>query len=322
MARTKYTYNIEEVELTHVQSGDMDNKVFYSYFSENIKAKEEMLKIFLKKNALANILEAIFSGDISDDQFRRIAIAITFYDAVINITGASMPVTANDAFFAALVNWNVSKGNGANNPIRSYAAIASAKTSNEGKDLDYREYIINGENGNFNGDYISIVIFPKDFSCKIQINLPIVKLRLGFFRFATESTPAYMTIIGDPDNCTHIIPPNIWLSMIEEGMGRRKIATFSKLETRTLQRLVSTDFKYIEEILAINDFHKVIDFINAYDFKFEEDDGTLILVNTNEPPEIDVNGFDWGVKRNAYMLVSSKFYVVTTHGSAIRVLVQ
>lgn len=328
MPRKKWEYNVDEVELTHVQSGDMDNNVYYSYFSGNTKQKKAIIDKMLIKNALQDMIDKIFAGDISDDQLRKIMTAITVFDAVLEISNTSSTVTANDLFFATLVNWNASKGNGTNK-IRSYSALqnASEAVKNNGSELDYREYIVEGEgDGKFNNDYVTILIAPKGYGNKMQVSLPIMPIRpkkLGLFRLATERVAGYMTIVGDPESNRHTLPPDIWLPMVQDGVNRRVTTKFSKLEGKHLTKLVSDDHKFIDEILAINDFHSLMHFMNAYALEFE-DNGELILVNTEEPPEDDLaTGFEWiNVPGKKYWLKSPKFYVAATHGNSVHILVQ
>lgn len=330
MPRKKWDYNIDEVELTHVHSGDMDNNIFYSYFSGNKEQKKKILDTMLIKNAMNDLIDKIFAGDISDDQLRKITSALTVYDAVLDMTKSSASVTASDLYFAALVNWNVSKGNGTNK-IRSYSALQAAHDgmSDKGEGLDYREYIVNGqsEDSKFNNEYVTILISPKEFGSKMQINLPIIPCfpkKLGLFRLCTERVAGFMTIVGDPGNTSHTIPPHIWLQMVEEGMSKRITTRFSKLEGKSLTKLVSTDHQNIDEILALNNFQSLIKFMNTYTLEFE-DDGQLKVVNTDEPPEEvnDVNGFEWvEIRPHQHFLKSSRYYLVAHHGSTVHILIQ
>lgn len=328
MPRKKWTYNLDEIELTHLESGDTNNNVYYSFFSSNSEQKKKIIDTMLLKNAIGDLIDKIFNGDITEDQLRKITTALTVYDAVLEITNTSTSVTANDLYFAALVNWNVSTGNGTNK-IRSYSALRAAHDGipQDGKNLDYREYIVNGRGeGKFNNDFITILISPKDFGSKMQINLPIIPLwpkKLGLFRLATERVAGFMTIVGDPDNTSHTIPPNIWMSMVEEGMSRRVTTKFSRLESKSLTKLVSLDHQNIDEILAVNGFMSAFNFINTYTLEFE-DDGELRILNTEEPPEIDnVSGFEWvEIRHMTYFLKSARYYLVAHHGSAVHILVQ
>ena len=329
MPRKKWDYNIDEIELTHVHSGDMDNNVFYSYFSSNKEQKKKTLDTMLLKNAMSDLVASIFNGDISDDQLRRITSALTVYDAVLDLTKSSSHITASDLYFAALVNWNVSKGNGTNK-IRSYAALQAAHDGmkDTGEGLDYREYIVNGDGeGKFNNEYVTILISPKEYGSKMQINLPIMPVwpkKLGLFRLATERVAGFMTIVGDPENTSHTIPPHLWMTMVEEGMSKRITTKFSKLEGKSLTKLISTDHQNIDEILALNGFQSILHFMNTYTLEFE-DDGELRVVGTDEPPEEvnEVNGFEWmELRKMTYYLKSSKYYVVSHHGSAVHILVQ
>ena len=325
MPSPRYTYDINQVELTHVQSGDMDNNVYYSYFNGNQQAKEQTLKMLLKsKSALTTIVDTIFNENISDDALRKITTALTFYDAIINITQSSSPVkSVDDLYFALLVNYNCSKGV-SRNRIKSYSALADIHESgiSEENGLDYREYIINSTDGNFDNDYVAITMdTTKNYSCKMVLNIPIIKLRLGRFRFATERIPAYMTFHGDSDDTQLTVPPNIWLEMVREGVGNRITPKFSKLESRSLQKVVDSDPRFIDDIMAQNDFKSVMNFINAYDIEVN-DSGEIVINNTEELPDITVNrGLEWVPKSGGrYVLSSYNFYVAKLTGSAIHIL--
>ena len=130
----------------------------------------------LLKGAVQEMISTIFNGDISDDQYRGITSALTVFDAVLDISKNSCSVTASDLFFATLVNWNASKGNGTNK-IRSFSALQNAKSSSK-EGLDYREFIVEGEgDGKFNNEYVTILISPKEFGNKMQVSLPIMPIR-------------------------------------------------------------------------------------------------------------------------------------------------
>lgn len=321
MPRKKYYENIDDIELTHVQSGDQDNNVYYSYFSSNAEKKKQVLDTLLTKGAINDLIDSIFSGDISDDRLRRITSALTFYDAVVELTKNSTRVTASDLFFATLVNWSVSRGNGTNR-IRSYSALVMAHDGRADA-LDYREYIVNGEGeGKFNNDYKAITISPKGYGNKMIVHLPIIPMKFGLFRLATERVAGYMTVIGDTDNTQHTIPAYLWLEMVSESMSRRITTKFSNFESKNMYKLIDADHKYIDEILAINDFHSVFNFMNTYTLEFD-DNGEMTLLNTEEPPELeDVNGFEWVPTRTGYYLKSPQFYIAATHASAVHILAQ
>lgn len=321
----KYKYDVTQVELTHVQSGDQDNNVYFSYFSGNDDLKKKVLDAVLSPHTTTDLIDMIFKGDINDDQFRRILTTLTFIDAICQITNTGLAVKPSDLFFATLINWNVSKGVGTNK-IRSYTALQYAKehASKSGNDLDYREYIVSGagEEDKFNNDYIAIIISPKEFGNKMEINLPIIPMKLGLFRLATEHVAAYMRIIGDPDKTSQTIPCYMWMEMISEAMGKRKLAVFSKLESKHMSKLVSTDAKYIDEILENNDFRSVFSFPNIFEIECDENDGSLTILNTQEPPETQEN-FEWVETRgSSWFLKSPRFYIVSKHGSGVHILTQ
>ena len=322
----RYKYNVDEVELTKVVSGDLNNNIYYSFFKSNPEQKKDALKSLVKKNVLLTIVDKIFEGDITDDQLRKITTALTFYDSLLEITKSNINVSSvNDLYFALLVNWNASK-TGSPNRIKSYSSLHAAKDSYisaEDGNLDYREFIINStENDRFDNNYITIPISPNSFSCKMQLKLPIIKRKLGLFSLCTERVSGYLSVIGDPDNSDLMVPYYLWLSLIEEGMSKRATTLFSVLETRFLQKLVDTDANYINEILAINNYRSVDNFVNAYEMVFD-DSGVMTLCGTQEPPKLKSNNIEWiNVRDNEYLLNSYKFYIIAKTKGTVHILEQ
>lgn len=313
MAATKPKYNVEEVELTFLVSGDMDNRNAYSYLNDNLNAKSMYLKQFLRnKHALDDVIDLIFSDSISKDQFIKISMALTLYDAILTLSGRdTSPVTsANDLYFALLVNFNVSEHK-AYNPIRSYSALNDAKDlmDNLGRELDYREYILNSDAGKT--ARISVVVKLKNFSSDIILELPIIKLRLGFFRLDTSNhMSARMKFLSDSSSMDHMVPSFIWLGMIEQNMLKRKTTKFGPFESKRLSKLFNIEDTDIIEILVLNNYIKLGSIPAMYDTEADSD-GILTILHTDDPPELFSNGLEWVPKRaNTYWLKSHKFYLV------------
>lgn len=324
-----YNYNIEDVKLTSVKSGDQDNNIYYSYYNGNQELKQKILDTYLELNDSGQpfaetLIDCIFRAKITGDNLRQMMTAITFWDAMIEITKGNSPVkSADDLLFAILVNYNCDKGV-SKNRIRSFQALQDARESSANNDgLDYREYLINVENGNFENDYVAIPIDTTDnYSCKMILNIPIIKLRLGRFRFATERIAGYMTFNGDPDNTQVTVAPGIWMEMVNEGVNNRITPKFSKLESRSLQKVVDKDPKYIDDILAQNDFKSRFNFMNVYDLEVN-DNGEIVISNTKMPPEINIAKMEWTEKSgNRYVLNSYDFYIAKTTRNAVHILQQ
>ena len=331
----RFTGDINEVALTPLSTGDLDNGVYLSYFDGNPEIKKKNLEIFIKNKAHNPIddlvSDVIFSGgDISDDILRRCTIMLTFFDAIRDITGTEAVVKNPKAlYFALVVNWNASKGNG-QNKIKSVSAMTMAEEVTA--QLDYREYIVNGggDNTKFDGDYKSIRVVNKDFSSEIELMLPIVRGILGTFRFCTDGIAGRMRFSNDPDSTEYMIPARLWMDMIAEAMGRRLTTRFSSFENGRLHKLIKLEARTIEDLLSINNFSVKFSFINAYEIHIDDDmGGELELVNTSEPPELPKEGgeenptWQWYDNANKKALKYSRgIYYVTMSGSAIKIWVE
>lgn len=314
----------EKMKLTTLKCGDQDNKAWFGSYSENPDDAEKVLAMLTAApNGMDEIESIIFNDDISADGYRKILKALTVFEEYGKRTGDSGSTwnKAQILFFATLVNYNgtISK---AVPGLKSYQAAREAANSAkaEGRELDYREYIISGNNSNWNNEYKTIVTTNKDYSVKIQVQLPIVKLKLGLWRFATERIPGIMELVGDPDNTKLLVPATTWMRMIEEAMGKRITTKFTKFDEKSLSKIVKVDADMIDDILAQNNFKSVIHFINEYDMSINENN-ELVLHNTNEPPEFTTSGFSWNdTGHDDWVLNCDEFYLVKMTGNTVHVL--
>lgn len=314
-----------KIKLTRLKCGDQDNNAWYGFYSENPADTEKTLNMLTAAgNGMDEVESIIFNDDITADGYRKILKVLTVYEEYGKRSGDSSATAAKARilFFATLVNYN-STASRAVPGIKSYQAAREAATSAkaEGKELDYREYIISGDNTNWDNEYKTILTDSKDYSCKIQVKLPIVKKKFGLWQFSTDRIPGIMELIGDPDNTKLLIPANTWMRMIEEAMGKRITTKFSKFEEKSLHKIVKVDSNIIDDILAQNNYKSVVHFVNAYEISINEN-YELVVHDTIEPPDInDVSGFNWNdYSRDDWVLNCNEFYLVKMTGNTIHVL--
>lgn len=318
-------WDLDQLPLTRVHSGDMDNGMFISFLETNPKEKRRLLTQYCRPRFEQVLETKIFRQDINDDSFRKICFMLTLYDAIMTVLkGAGVLCSVDEMYFATMVNYNCSRGI-SRNRIRSYSALMEIKQSemNSGDgSLNYSEYLITGSNGEFDNEYVSIKINSKDYSCDFLLHLPIIQCRLGRFRFATERIPAMMSWIGDIDNVALTVPPHIWLEMIKEGMGRRLTAKFFKGEAKNLSKLIDADSRFIDEVCDMNDFKVVLSFINAYQLEVN-DNNEIEIYNTKEKPKIEgTRAIKWEEIRQGsgnWALASDFFYVAKLSSSTVQI---
>lgn len=319
-------WDLDELHLTRVHSGDMDNGNFVSFLDTNPTIKKQMLQKYCKYNFEKVLEQKIFGQDVTDDELRNISFMLTIYDACITVLrGGGILCSTDEMYFAALVNYNCSKGT-SKNRIRSYAALMEIKQSEMAAgdgSLNYSEYLIMGTNGDFDNEYVSIKLPTNNaYSSDIMLELPIIKCRFGRFRFATERIPGMMSWADDPDKTKLTVPPHIWMEMIKEGVSNRLTAKFFNGEAKSLAKIVDLDTKYVDEVCDMNDFRVALAFINAYQMDIN-DDNELELHNTNELPDINkVNSLKWVEIREGsgkWALASNTFYVVKLIGTTVQV---
>ena len=321
---------LASAKLTKVSSGDMDNGPIIAYMENNEELKIKTLQQFVANNAsnpLIDMLQGIFTYDIDDDTFRKVSIALSFFDAICEITHKDPPTkNPNEIYFALLVNWNATKHSNAYR-IKSRQALTAAASKQDG-DLDYREYITNndGEDTKFQGEYKNINVALNDWSSDIILKLPIIKGPLGTFRFCTEKIAAKMVFKSDSENTEHMVSSSLWLSLIEEGISKRRTMRFAPFESGRLAKIVKVDNNVINQILAENDFSRRYSFMNIYDLDYT-DQGNIVLKNTTTPPELEENtsGLSWGAFYGKAMVLqcARSFYVASSYNvGAVNVYMQ
>ena len=319
------TKTIQKLKLTRLKCGDQENNAWYGFYSENPDDAEAVLKMLtMAGNGMDEVESIIFNNDITADNYRKILKVLTVYEEYGKRSGDTN-ATANKAqilFFATLVNYNGTASKAVPG-IKSYQAAREAASSAkaEGRELDYREYIISGDSANWDKEYKTILTDNKDYSTKIQVKLPIINLRLGLWRFATERIPGIMELVGDPDNNKLVIPAPTWMNMIKDSIKHRITTKFSKFEEKSLHKVIKIDANIIDDILAQNSFRSVIHFANVYDISINENN-ELVIHDTTEPPHIsNVSGFSWNdAGHDDWVLNCNDFYVVKMTGNTIHVL--
>lgn len=325
--------NIQDLKLTPLSSGDENNNAIISWLNSNDIAKSKAINTYIKDintNPTDELVNIIFNDIITDDLYRRCLLMLTFYDAIEELTG-TRPIIDNPKalLFALLVNLNAK--NGANR-IKSVGALMAAEEISP--ELDYRQYIQNGggEDSKFKNEYKTIRISKNEVSSEIILELPIIKSFLGIYTFATDAKPAAkLSFSEDNSNETLNIPANIWMSMIQAELNKRKSIRFSPFDMGRLSEIVQFSIKNLEDIMRVNDMHVIFDFPSIFDYEFQ--DGKLILNNTKEPPEIDDNGRDeddankplkWvkyggSTTRKKLSYKNNKFYFVVGGGQIIKI---
>lgn len=320
------TATATKIKLTRLKCGDQDNNIWYGYYTEEPEEAEKTLQMLTAApNSMDEIEAIIFNDDITADGYRRILRVLTVYEEYGKRVGDTN-ATARKAqiyFFAALVNYNstISK---AVPGIKSFHAASEAASSAraDGRELDYREYIVSGENDNWDNQYKSILTDNNDYSVKIQLKLPVKTLRFGVWKFATDRIPGVMELIGDPDNNKLMVPAAVWMKIVNEGISNRKSTKFLKFQDKSLSKVVKVDSKTVDDILKQNDYKTVIHFPNAYDIEIN-DNNELVLYNTRELPDIEnqKGRFEWvEYSEGNWVLDGKEFYIVKKTGNTIHIL--
>lgn len=289
----KFKGNIEDVKLTHVESGDQNNNLYYNFFSTNLEAKAKWLNALCNaKDGINTIVALIFEENISDDQFIKIVTALTFFDSTLELSGGHSVINnANDLFFALLVNYNCNKNNATSNmKIKSISALVTARefASDRGRNLDYSEYIINGNPAEFdetaNGKFEKVWIDLPFCNAPIELKVPIIKLKLGAFKLATNKVAALIQFFNDKDNAEYLIPSYVWLPLVQEKLNSKRLAKFLPFERRSLEKYFKFTPQVLDEILRINNFNKVNSFMNEAKYNMEYTEDMCIRVRCKEEP--------------------------------------
>lgn len=323
--------SLMELKLTKLKSGDSDNGVYLSAFSDEDK-KRKMIVTLSKLTTPFSILTQVIFNDpnIDDDVLRYATTWLTFSEILKEMHGDAPEVPPQQLYFALLVNWNASNGSAGITKIASYDALNAAKRATKGN-LDYRDYIINGpdEDTKFNNDYKSIKISPKQFSTGMTLELPIIKGLFGAtYKFATgEKIPGKISFDCDSDGQSFTVPANIWMKLISEGLNSRRTARFSKLnDFGNMSKLIADSPKDIVDIMLINNVRKGAAIMNVYQNDIDED-GTLFLrrvrtKNEEDWPELKTNALFWDRPEESDSLrlgTKSDFYIVHTTSNSLDV---
>lgn len=318
-----------QLSLTKLKSGDQNNDVFYSNFSDEEKKKKFIDKLVqnLSKNASSVIEATIYNSTITDDQFRRISAYLTFSEIIEEMCGSKFDTNVNLLYFALLVNYNADNSKGVSK-IQSASQLYAAKSINS--ELDYRDYVTKGtaDDTKFAGDYKSIRLEPKNLSTGITLKLPVVNYKiLPFFTFATEKVAGKISFDTDTSNTEYNVPANVWMHMIQEGVNARKSPRFPKhFDFGQIKKIVADDPKQIRALLALN-LNKVADIMNAFKTEIDEN-GTLFLLNASKsmdmaelPENCGVYWDEQGSTEKKRLITSKEFYVIDTNGNTLDIYV-
>lgn len=331
-----------KIKLTHLECGDQNNNAWYNTYESHPEDAVNVLDMVLRAgNGMDEVESIIFAGDITADGYRKILKILTLYEAygVYARNPEATAKKANILFFATLVNYNgtVSK---AINKIKSFQAARDAvETASENGSLDYREFIISGNNTNWDRDYKTIVLDAKNYSSKLNIKIPIVRLPLGFWRFASDRIPAVLEIVDNRVEGTPIVVSyTTWMNIIKDAMNGRRRTKFSKFDEKSLGKLIKLENDTVDEILAQNNYGSIFHFVNAYDMYVEPGKNQLMVCNTkiaklgsdldewsddkrlSELDDVPMN-LNWiPAGEGKYLLWSKEFYLAKLTGSTIHIL--
>lgn len=318
-------WDIDQLPLTRVHSGDCDNSVYISFLGDNREAKRRYLKKYCRPNFIRSLEVKIFHIDITDDELRKIYYMLTLYDAITTVLiGSGVLCSIDELFFAALVNYNYSTGK-ARNRINSYGALMDIKSNeniNNSGELNYAEYILLNDEP-LDIEYKTIPFYTNDYSCNFTIRVPIVNCRFGRFRFATaERLPATLSWLDSSEETNFIIPPVIWHAMVAEGLARRHRIKFFKGESKNLHEYFNIDPKFIDEICDESDFRVIASFVNDYTLDVDETYHFITIYNTKDKPVLNTRRLHWEQKSensNDYILYSDYFYVAKISSATVQI---
>lgn len=280
-------------DLLKLKSGDANNGIFLAkYNSEDEKRK--MIEIFNKSLAGSSVIgfieNTIFSRNITDSNFVRCTLYLTFANIISKLVHEDWSAEPNRLYFTLLVNYNGGgingKGVSAIDSVARLSDIVSAMKA-KGKNLDYKDFLSDPDldsEGKWSGDYKQIKVPLSQYNTGIHINLPIIKKKLlPAYRFASGERRAGILVLDiDDQNVDYIIPYNIWQNMIVAGMNNKKSAWFvNGVDNFQLAKIVKEDVKQLDQIFTVNGLKKVASFLNT--FKFEiTDEGMLMVKGVTE----------------------------------------
>lgn len=322
---------MEELKTALLKSGDRDNGGFISYLNDNREYAEKMIN-FYQVYDIEDWKPSIFYARYDSKYLKDLTIFLTLYPEIQFRKGANPKAlfNINKYFFAILVNgmyWSGKSEVHINCDSALNAAVENLQSI--GKDLDYREYVLNFVSADlkWEGLYKSIVINDVKklgSTTGIQLDLPIHKLKLGRFMFATDGISARMRLLTDTDGVSMTVPKNVWMSFIEEAICRRPTVKFLNAEERFLANYI--DYELLAEdmafLLIVNNFNRVNSFMTM-DINGEmELDYGQIRIWTNEPPELSRgnNSVFWVQDRpNLFRLNATSYYVGLERNSGINI---
>lgn len=327
--------NSNGVVLTRVMNADRTNDRTYAKFAEDQDYAELKLQKLLDEynTKVKLVLPMAFSNNVDDTLFKEIVTVITFWDEIFDAYPEDTPYySANDLFFALLVNWCATNQKGVQ-PIRSASALNAAKdmAKSHGHDLSYTEYVINMEGEEeFGGDYLDVELSPKGYNSKFNLQVPIKTFgpkKLGMVKICTDNVPSKLKFASDNDRGTYTIPGYLWMEMMSNGVLRGGKIKFAKMESKHLAEMFNTDKSHIQEILQANDFATVlyIEQDSGFGTDFDPATGELrldVYSSQFEIPSLDDNPSNLCWKRvgHSYVLLCPDFYVVDKTGSKIAIL--
>lgn len=324
-----------EVALTRVMNGDKDNGRIYSRFARDPKIAKFQLDNLVDcwESEVSPMMDEIFSGKIDDELFEDITTILTFWDELMERTGFGYDISANDLYFALLVNYCAGRLQGIQ-PIRSYVGITTAKENAyaHGHALDYREYAIQNEGEkDFNNDYINVTVSPKGYNSEFDIKVPVKYIGpkgLGIIKVCTDGISSLLCFERDSENGQYVIPGYLWMGMMKDKMSKRNTIKFKKAEEKAVAEMFNTDDHYVGEIIEINDFRQayVLDMTNqSLSTDFDPDSGNVVIRNVRELPPLEYNGREitdliwWRAGGNTYVLHSHDFYLAAHRKGGISV---
>lgn len=326
----------DKVILTHVRNEDMSNDIIYNFYERDPEIAKIRFDMLLDKfdDFVSKQIDAIFTDEIDDRAFKDSLTVLTFWDALLGAKQEFFDITANDLFFALIVNRAAYKQKGVQK-IRSYSALYAAKQAadNNRHNLSYKDYINNSEGEkDFMGDYIKAKVKPHGYNVAFNIEIPVKHIgpkKLGLVKLCTDNVPSRLSFEEDKDNNVYTIPAFLWLNMMKKGVSKFNKVRFTNKETSKVSEMVDSDGKYIQDILEANDFETLLSIPKEGSFgvDFDQDTGRLILQQVREVPTLDNNkasdvaGLAWRpLRQREYRLECPNFYLVSSKSDAYNIL--
>lgn len=300
--------------LSYVLCGDQNNSQwFHHYVNTPEKAKKDFMLVARDYESSFGLLQdMIYEFDIDRNMFRRAVKIITVIKGITQLetyTGDFQEEDADLLYFSLLVNYY----SGLNKSSVKIKSISEARTIfvENGGEVDYREYAMNNANSEkTQNSTITIPLVMEQFSKPINVTLPIVKMKFGFFRFSTERRVGNINIEDDDVNV--IIPASEWLSVVAQANANRHRNVYAPFERKGLPKTLEFPPKDIQVWLKKSGYKADIKFPIDYDVDITSD-GFLAVYNVEDVidlPELDSDKYDWKKVGNKFMLIGSKPYLV------------